>query len=114
MSRLGTVGILTPDMTDLSSVDLDHLAALARLSLTEDEKRQFATELPQIIAFVDQLQQVSVPEETPTKRVVDLGDLRADEQAEGLTAQQLAALADPAWRDGQVVVPAVFGEADNA
>lgn len=114
MSESGSVAILTPDMTQLTPAELDHLANLARLDLSAEEKSRLGQQLPEILDFVDQLQRVKLDSQSPTKRVVELNDLRADEPAEtGLTIEQIAALARPDFHDGQVVVPAVFGE-ENA
>lgn len=102
-------------MTLLSSSELDHLANLARLSLTDEEKERLAHQLPEIIEFVDQLQRVTIDEQAPTKQVVELERLRADEpNSEGLTLEQIEQLAAPDFQDNQLVVPAVFGEGENA
>ena len=114
MSDGGRIGILTPDMTDFSEADIDHLAALARLSLSAEEKEKFSHELPVILQFVEELQSVRLDAQVPTKQVVALNDLRDDvPSSENLSLDQIKALA-PEFRDDQVVVPAVFGEAENA
>jgi aspartyl-tRNA(Asn)/glutamyl-tRNA(Gln) amidotransferase subunit C len=101
-------------MTDSSNVDIDHLAALARLNLSSEEKEKFARELPKILSFVDQLQKVTLDEQVPTKQVVPLSQLRADEPTgTGLSLDQLQALA-PDFASNQIVVPAVFAEEENA
>ena len=44
--------------TVLSPADVDRIAALARLELTDDERSRFATQLSAILAYADQVQQV--------------------------------------------------------
>src|SRR5215510_16196873 len=44
--------------TVLSPADVDRIAALARLELTDDERARFATQLTAILAYADQVQQV--------------------------------------------------------
>lgn len=101
-------------MTDSSGVDIDHLAQLARLRLSDQEKETFSRQLPEILHFVEALQSVHLDHQVPTKQVVSLEDLREDSpSSEGITLEQLEKLA-PEFRDGQVVVPAVFGEAEHA
>lgn len=101
-------------MTDSSGVDIDHLAQLARLRLSDQEKETFSRQLPEILHFVEALQSVRLDHQVPTKQVVSLEDLREDSpSSEGITLEQLEKLA-PEFRDGQVVVPAVFGEAEHA
>ena len=43
--------------TVLSPADVDRIAALARLELTDDERARFATQLSAILAYADQVQQ---------------------------------------------------------
>jgi aspartyl-tRNA(Asn)/glutamyl-tRNA(Gln) amidotransferase subunit C len=101
-------------MTDSSGVDIDHLAKLARLRLSPEEKEKFSHELPAILHFVEELQSVTLSAQAQTKQVVPLESLRDDvPSSENLSLEQLKALA-PDFRDDQVVVPAVFGEAENA
>ena len=42
----------------MSSIDLRHVARLARLHLSEDEIRFLTTQVPQILAFVEKLNEV--------------------------------------------------------
>jgi len=41
----------------LSPADVDRIAALARLELTDEERARFATQLSAILAYADQVQQ---------------------------------------------------------
>jgi aspartyl-tRNA(Asn)/glutamyl-tRNA(Gln) amidotransferase subunit C len=43
--------------TVLSLADVDRIAALARLELTDDERTRFATQLTAILTYADQVQQ---------------------------------------------------------
>jgi aspartyl-tRNA(Asn)/glutamyl-tRNA(Gln) amidotransferase subunit C len=43
--------------TVLSPADVDRIAALARLELTDDERARLATQLSAILAYADQVQQ---------------------------------------------------------
>lgn len=43
---------------DLSKKDVEKLAALARLELSEDEKQRFAEQLSSILDYVEQLDEV--------------------------------------------------------
>lgn len=99
-------------MSKLSELEIDHLAKLARLTLSVEEKKQFAGQLPEILVLVDKLDsQSTVKDEIETKTEATLlTKLRPDEPSgDQLTLDQLENLA-PAWRDGQVEVPAVFSE----
>ena len=99
-------------MSHLSPEEVAHLAALARLNLSADEQAKFANELPKIVDFVEQLQGVKLDGDIEVAKTTPLEAMRVDEvSGERLTLAQLEKLA-PAWRDGQVEVPAVFGD-DN-
>ncbi|MDO8650392.1 MAG: Asp-tRNA(Asn)/Glu-tRNA(Gln) amidotransferase subunit GatC [Candidatus Berkelbacteria bacterium] len=97
-------------MSEISKEDITHLAKLSRLTLSDEEKENFANQLPEILEFVDQLSAVSkLSSEKPTQ-ITPLAKLRADEESsEKLSLEILQKLA-PAWHEDQVEVPAVFGE----
>lgn len=46
-------------MSTVSQADIAHLANLARLTLTEEEKNRYAGQLSNVISYVEQLQEVS-------------------------------------------------------
>jgi len=101
-------------MPELSSGEIDHLAKLSRLTLSAEENKEFARQLPEILAFVDQLNNVTKTKAVDLKpTVVPMAQLRDDEvSGTRLTMDELEKLA-PAWRDGQLEVPAVFGEVED-
>lgn len=59
--------------------DIEKLAKLARIEITENEKQAFAKDLESILGYVDQIREVVVPE-----AVAEVGEtynvLRKDEQ----------------------------------
>lgn len=67
-------------MADLSRDDILKLAVLARLDLTDEEVEEFASELTQILHYVEQLQSVDVAGLEPTNQVTGLVNVtRPDE-----------------------------------
>ena len=97
-------------MSEISNEDITHLAKLSRLTLSGEETEKFAKQLPEILEFVNQLSAVAKQSSVRQPQTIPLVKLRADEKSsEKLTLTELEKLA-PAWRDGQVEVPAVFGE----
>src|SRR3989338_7181239 len=94
-------------MTELSREDINHLAKLARISLSDDDHKILERDLPKIVEFVDQITKakIDVPAPVATTR---LADLRPDElQSRNLSTDDLKKLA-PGFDDGFVQVPAVF------
>jgi aspartyl-tRNA(Asn)/glutamyl-tRNA(Gln) amidotransferase subunit C len=49
-----------------NKVDIDHIAKLARLELTDAEKAQFTREISDILKYVEQLQELDVNGVEPT------------------------------------------------
>lgn len=64
----------------MSSIDLKHVARLARLHLSDEELRFFATQVPAILAFVEKLNEVKDLEQVePTSHPFQLSNVfRAD------------------------------------
>lgn len=100
-------------MSEISNEDIAHLAKLSRLTLSAEEKEQFASQLSEILDFVDRLTAVAQTPVANRADAVPLANLRRDEESgEKLSLADLQKLA-PAWRDDQLEVPAVFGEVAN-
>jgi aspartyl-tRNA(Asn)/glutamyl-tRNA(Gln) amidotransferase subunit C len=59
-------------MATLTGDDVLKLACLARIELTEEEIAEFATELSEILQYVEQLQNVDVTGLEPTSQVTGL------------------------------------------
>jgi aspartyl-tRNA(Asn)/glutamyl-tRNA(Gln) amidotransferase subunit C len=64
----------------LSLEQVDKIAALARLELSEEERASFARQLSSIIEYVDKLQAVDTKDVEPMSHSVAMGNvLREDE-----------------------------------
>ena len=63
----------------ISIQDVEHIAKLARLRLTEEEKQRFQKELGKIIEYFDQLKKLNTDGVPPTTHAVPLENvLRED------------------------------------
>ena len=95
-------------MTKISQKEVEHVAKLARLDLTDHEKTLFGEQLSQILTFVEQLQDVPTEGIPLTASVIDQESLlREDVPREGLTQEQ--ALANgPETNQGFFVVPKII------
>ena len=61
-------------------VDIDHLADLARLELTDEEKATIAPQLESILAYVGKLAEVDTSEVSPAAYITEAKNVfRADE-----------------------------------
>ena len=97
-------------MVDISHKEVEHVAKLAKLDLTEVEKTLFGEQLSQILTFVEQLQDVSTEGIPPTASVADQESwLREDLPREGLAQEQALSNA-PEANEGFFVVPKIIGK----
>lgn len=95
----------------LTIQDVDRIAALAHLALSEDERRRFSGQLADILAYARTVQDVDTAGVPPTTHtLVPQGRLREDEPRPSLPrAQALAAAPEAAIEAGLFRVPKVIG-----
>lgn len=94
----------------LTREDVERLARMARLGLTEEEKERLQRELSQILRAFEGLRQVPTEGVEPTAHLVPLQNvLRADEVRPSLPREQVLANA-PETRDGFFRVPRILEE----
>ncbi|MFA6410732.1 MAG: Asp-tRNA(Asn)/Glu-tRNA(Gln) amidotransferase subunit GatC [Candidatus Buchananbacteria bacterium] len=94
----------------LSIKDVEHIAMLARLGLTEAEKEKFAGQLSSILDYFEQLKEVNTDNVEPTAQVTGLENvLRPDvvENVDAATMKKLIELA-PDQQDNLVKAKSVF------
>ena len=88
--------------------DVEHVARLARLALSEGEKRQMREELASILAYIDTLQALDTEGVEPTAHVLPVVNvMREDEPRPCLPAATMLANA-PESRDDFVRVPRII------
>ena len=84
----------------ISREDVDHVARLARLALSDAEKERMRAQLDSILAYIDKLRALDVEAVEPTSHAVPLVNvMRDDEVAPGLPAPE--ALANAPDRAGE-------------
>lgn len=96
----------------ISRSDVEHVARLARLGLTDEELDRMVGQLSRILEAVNQLQSVDTSAVDPTAQVIELENVMRDDVASD--AQRLsrdAALAGAPLREGPMLrVPVVLEE----
>ena len=96
----------------ISRSDVEHVARLARLGLTDDELDRMVGQLSRILETVNVLQSVDTSAIDPTAQVIELENVMRDDVASD--AQRLsreAALAGAPLREGPMLrVPVVLEE----
>ncbi len=92
---------------DGGKIDIDHLARLAALRLSDDERRHVRRDLQRIMAMVDRMRSVDTDGVPPLAHPLDAGQrLRPDTPTETVDRAHQQAGA-PAVRDGLYIVPRV-------
>jgi len=88
--------------------EVEHIADLARLSLTDDEISLYQDQLSAILEYFARLEDVDTSEVAPTATVLPLRSvMRADEVTQKLTRDEILANA-PAVEDSCFQAPAVM------
>lgn len=88
--------------------DVEHVANLARLELSEEEKTQFTEQLNVILKYAEKLNELDTEHVEPTSHVFELVNvMRDDVQKESLPIEKVL-LNAPDDEDDQIKVPAVI------
>jgi aspartyl-tRNA(Asn)/glutamyl-tRNA(Gln) amidotransferase subunit C len=95
-------------MPRVTEETVEHVARLARLSLSDDERRVFARQLEEILAWAESLQALDTSGVPPMSHPREAASLRDDEPRPGLD-RETAFAAAPDARDGLFRVPRVMG-----
>jgi len=92
----------------LSPQEVEHIARLARLQLTDEQKERYRGQLEAILDHVAKLQELDTEDIPPTASVaLAQMPLRADEPRPGLSTDDLLKNA-PQQDDDQFQIPPVF------
>ena len=89
---------------------VDHVARLARLALSDEDRARMETELTQILEHVEKIQNLDLDGVEPTSQALQLLNvMRADETEPCLTQAEALAGA-PEAEDGRFRVPRILEE----
>jgi aspartyl-tRNA(Asn)/glutamyl-tRNA(Gln) amidotransferase subunit C len=84
----------------LTPEEVDHVALLARLKLTGEERERFTTQLNSILEHFEQLQQIDTTGVPPMSHAVPMSNvLREDEPAPSLSPEEALSNAPDQARD---------------
>jgi len=97
----------------LTLSDVEHVAALARLGLRDDEKERLRQQLSSILEHIAVLNQLDTSAIPPTAQVVDLVNVLRDDVVEPSLPQSEVLRNAPRSRDGFIEVRAVMGGLDE-
>ncbi len=66
----------------ISKEEIDHIALLARLSLTEEEKKLYGAQLSNILEYIEKLNELDTKNVEPTSHVITLNNVMRDDVLE--------------------------------
>ena len=87
---------------------VEHIAELAKLGLSEDEKRLFAEQLSAILDYAAMLQRLDTGAISPTASVLPLENVMRDDVARSSLPREDVLANAPHQVDGQFQVPAIL------
>jgi aspartyl-tRNA(Asn)/glutamyl-tRNA(Gln) amidotransferase subunit C len=98
-------------MSETAHIDIEYVARLARIELSEDEKLRFSSQLDRVLGYCDKLGEVNLDGVEPMAHATPLYNVWDEDVAvEGFSPEQATANA-PAKRENQIVVPKVVEDA---
>ena len=88
--------------------DVEHVANLARLDLSDAEKEQFAGQLSAILKYAEKLNELNTDGIEPTSHVLPLANVMRDDAVKPSWPIEKALRNAPEQEDDQFKVPAVL------
>jgi aspartyl-tRNA(Asn)/glutamyl-tRNA(Gln) amidotransferase subunit C len=90
--------------------DVEHIAKLAKLEFTDEEKEKFTHQLNQILKYMDHMNKLDTSTVEPLLHVIELSNVfRADEVKESISTEEALKNA-PSKTEQFFKVPKVIGE----
>lgn len=93
---------------ELSREQIDYVAHLARIALTEGERQRFGAQLASVLAYMDKLNELDTAEVPPTVCVMGLGNVFRDDVAQPSTPREAMTANAPAQAHGCYLVPRII------
>ena len=97
----------------LTIADVEHVASLARLGLTADEKERLRDQLSSILEHINALSELDTDAIPPTAQVIALSNVLREDIATGSLPRSAVLKNAPRSNDGFFEVDAVLGGSDE-
>ncbi|MGD0977064.1 MAG: Asp-tRNA(Asn)/Glu-tRNA(Gln) amidotransferase subunit GatC [Minisyncoccia bacterium] len=99
----------------LNIKDVEHIAELARIKLTGEEKEKMAEDLGQILDYINKLKEIKTDGVEPTAQVTGLENAFRKDETTPADPEQRQKIIDefPHKKDDFLKVRAVFGEKES-
>ena len=100
-------------MAKLSVRDIEQIATLARLKLSDEEKERYADQLSVVFEYMDILQEVETNDVPETCQVTGLEDVVREDVSRNCETKKELLAQMPQVSVGLLKVPAVFGDSED-
>ncbi|MFH1233124.1 MAG: Asp-tRNA(Asn)/Glu-tRNA(Gln) amidotransferase subunit GatC [Patescibacteria group bacterium] len=88
----------------LSKQEIQHIAKLARLELTDDELKKYGNQLSDVLNYIDQLKEVDVKGVEPTAQRTGLENILREDVVKDWDEKEIEqALADAPEKEGRFI-----------
>ena len=94
-------------MASPSDIDINYVANLARLALSDAEKETFSRQLGDVLHYIEKLSAVDVSQVEPTAHAFPVSNVWAEDVSQPGLVVEAALKNAPAQRDNMIVVPVV-------
>ncbi|MCK6096224.1 Asp-tRNA(Asn)/Glu-tRNA(Gln) amidotransferase subunit GatC [Micrococcus sp. 2A] len=95
-------------MPEITREQVEHLARLAHIQMSEEELAQMPGELEEILAAVEDVRAVATADVEPTSHPIALHNVFREDVPTGMLTQEQALDQAPDAEDGQFKVPAIL------
>lgn len=92
----------------ISRKEVEKIAALARIELSQEEIIKFGNELSAILGYIKELQEVDTDNTPITSQVTGLSNVMREDKVQAYSDPQKLVEAAPEHEDGLIRVKAVF------
>jgi aspartyl-tRNA(Asn)/glutamyl-tRNA(Gln) amidotransferase subunit C len=89
-------------------IDVDHVARLARLALTDEERERFRQQLGLILEHAERVREVAADDVEPTAHPVPQSNVFRDDEPAECLSQDLALAGAPEVEAGRFKVPRII------
>lgn len=91
----------------ITKAAVEHVALLARLELTEEEKEMYTQQLNQILDYAERLNELDTTNVAPTAHVLPIHNVMREDKSEQVMTNEEALANAPAKEDGFFRVPKI-------
>ncbi|HZA27578.1 MAG TPA: Asp-tRNA(Asn)/Glu-tRNA(Gln) amidotransferase subunit GatC [Actinomycetota bacterium] len=88
-------------------IDVDHVARLARLALTDEERERFRAQLRVILEHAERVREVAAEDVQPTSHPIPMQNVFREDEPEPTLSQDEALAGAPEAEKGQFKVPRI-------